>query len=152
MKSVEERLTACEEMLGLCDPRPAPEKSAIDRLKEAGASVTAVRGLSFLETPRALIQDGKVWLCIDGLTPDRAEAALRAARGDEVEKYPGFCSRCVEGPAKKTLAEADAQLAAKDEEIARLTNEIFTLRSSIAELAEVNGIVTGSPATRMCNA
>ena len=94
--------------------KPAPEKSAVDRLREAGASVSTVRGLAALNIPRALIQGELVWLCIDALTLPRAEAALKAARGD------WYCFGCYEG----RLGELEAQLFYRDAEITRLRGDL----------------------------
>ena len=64
--------------------KPAPEKSAVDRLREAGASVSTVRGLAALNIPRALIQGELVWLCIDALTLPR-DAEIERLSGEIAE-------------------------------------------------------------------
>ena len=106
--------------------KPAPEKSAVDRLREAGASVSTVRGLAALNIPRALIQGELVWLCIDALTLPRAEAALRASKGGPCNWDD--CSRCA-----ATIPTIKSQLADRDAEIERLTADVVKLEADVDE-------------------
>jgi hypothetical protein len=123
--------------------KPAPVDVEA-RLRAAGASVARCKGLGALDTPRALIQDGKVWLCIDALTLPRAEAALQAAQGlkyqdaiDELADAKAEIERLKEWTAKALDVDA-----AKTIEIARLkdiiesaVNECDTLLSGLHSLA-----------------
>ena len=131
-------------LLGLCDAKPAPEKSATDQLTEAG--VTEVNGFSRVnfadgKSIAYLGSDKKVNLFQWGLPLPRAVAVLRASQ----ETY---CSGCKEGQAAEKamqmfyakcnhLSAKDNQLAAATAEIARLKGEIAEAYRHLHELAGV---------------
>jgi len=118
-------------LLGLCDAKPAPEKTAETQLREAGAAVTLATNVEVCP-PRAYIDksNDKISVCVDGLTLPRAVAALRAARG--------VVADCHECPVNEGV---DKQLAAKDAEIARLKGEVSLMGTYLAEAAyHVKGV------------
>jgi hypothetical protein len=106
---------------------PAPEKSAEERLREAGAGHVR-HGFDLGDSGEInayVLDNGKVTIYFAQLTLPRAEAALRAATGDTVS-MEALCD------AAKYYADARQQLAAKGRAIAELEEKVRMCAADIA--------------------
>jgi len=111
---------------------PAPEPSVEERLRKAGATCVIDYPHEYENCTAAeafiYLGNDKTTLHLHGLTPDRAEAALKASRGE----FPGgLC--CVGCADLERLTRQQQQLAAAQAEVERLTAAVIKLEADVDE-------------------
>jgi len=112
--------TEAQPCCGCSDYEPdQPEEDIEARLTEAGADyVSDRRAEVFVHRRAAFYDNNAVNLCLYGLTPDRAVAALRSAQGQEADKIVYLM--------EETVRAKNRQLAVANAEVERLNGILAT--------------------------